>query len=101
MLAPLTLPALPRTLVAALLCIAAGCGLSDEENETLEMWLACVECTAGELTDVVAIGGRAIRPLRSALEQGLRAGTRAELAQQLALRWRELNDPTLDSATYV
>ncbi|MCI0436252.1 MAG: hypothetical protein L0271_21805, partial [Gemmatimonadetes bacterium] len=33
--------------------------------------------------------------------QGLRAGTRAELAQQLALRWRELNDPTLDSATYV
>jgi hypothetical protein len=40
------------------------------ERRTVRTWLTCVDCTEGELAEVVAMGSKATRYLRAAIADG-------------------------------
>ena len=92
-----------------LLLVAGAC--DRQSRETVRRWLLCIECVSGEMDAVLALGRRAIPPLKEALaglspSDSVSAITRFAADHQALTRWRSEHpapaQPNLpDSTTYV
>lgn len=78
-------------LPVAMLVITACDRPTPAERRTVEEWLLCEECTAGELDSVVALGDRAVPLLERALE-GPDQERRVNMQRQARAMWLGMPD---------
>jgi len=88
-------PQLRRLLLVAVSMTAAAChGLSEQERESIDLWLTCQECDGGQLDSIVALAGRKPLATRDTIIEDLLRGPsqarRDHLGAQLDSSFSEL-----------
>ena len=83
-----------RLLVLAVCVACAGC-LSEEQRQTINDWLTCEECNAGQRQAAVGVGGKAVPRLAGALHEGPSAQRLLNMERKITAGWRRLTSPRL------
>ena len=81
-----------RLLVVGICLAGAGC-LSDDERQTINDWLTCEECNAGERQAAVGVGWKAVPRLAGALQEGPSDQRLMNMNRQITASWRRLPSP--------
>ncbi len=90
----MSLRTMRRLLVVGVCLTCAGC-LSDDERRTINGWLTCEECKAGERQAAVDVGWKAVPRLAGALQEGPSAQRLENMNRQITAAWRRLSSPRL------
>jgi hypothetical protein len=89
-----------RAFAALLLLAVVGCRLSPKEYSTIDGWLLCDDCVAGERDSVKAIGDKAVHTLDQALI-GPSPGRLANKQAQFEQAYTDLATPSIPRADYI